>query len=240
MDLGLRRLSMAAAVAAAALLGATSATAIWDSGSAVEASSVLVRGTGTTEPTPQGTTSTDGSEPAAASAAGATRAIVPVRDAVPPPVAPEARRAPTRVTLPDAQLPLTPVGVHSRGEQAGQMAVPDDPNVGGWYRFGASPLDRTGAVVIAAHVDAARYGPGPLARLDRIPKGSFLTLSVDGRDVRYRIERVEIVPKDKLDPAALFDSAGPARLHLVSCGGEFDPKRGEYVANVVATAVRVA
>lgn len=233
-----------AAVCAAALLGGAVSTAVWEAGDAeAESGSVLSRNT--TDPsvrlTDNGTaTSPSRSATRANSTDASTPTAVRTRDAAPPTVVPEQRRAPSVLTLPGQEvLPVEPVGVERSGPLAGHMVVPDDPRIAGWYRHGTAPLDQGGAVVIAAHADRAGLGAGPLARLERIRAGENIVLRVGRQDVRYRVERVEVLIKDRLDAAALFDTHGPARLHLVSCGGRFDRAQRRYAANVVVTATRL-
>lgn len=233
------RLGRVAVVSAAALLGGALSVAVWDAGGASEASegSELLRPDGVAAPTvPTSTTSSQPPPDPTSASRRAAASGVTARAATPPPVVPESRRAPTAMQLPgDVDMALEPVGVSTQGSHAGQMEIPADPSVGGWYRFGAAPGDPAGAVVVAAHADRAGRGPGPLARLDRLEPGAQIRLTVGRREFRYRIERVEIVDKAELEPAALFSTAGPPRLHVVSCGGDYDATARRYAANVVAT-----
>lgn len=132
-------------------------------------------------------------------------------------------------------LPVVPVGV----ARDGQMALPDDPDIGGWYRFGPGPTSGAGASVISAHVDS-RDEVGPLARLPRLDRGARIVVTVGGDRVVYVVERVDQYAKTALDVDALFSRSGPARLHLVSCGGEWNPRTRHYEDNVVAIARRAS
>ncbi len=40
-----------------------------------------------------------------------------------------------------------------------------------------------------------------------------------------------------MDWVAAFDRAGPPRLTLVTCGGEFDYENRRYLSNLVLTAI---
>jgi sortase (surface protein transpeptidase) len=135
----------------------------------------------------------------------------------------------------DVRMPVVPVGV----AKDGQMALPDDPDVAGWYRFGPSPTSSRGANVISAHVDS-RDEVGPLAKLPRLDVGARIVVTVDGTRVEYVVERVDQYAKKALDVDALFARSGPARLHLVSCGGEWNPRTRHYDDNVVAIARRAS
>ena len=158
----------------------------------------------------------------------------------PRPTATKAPRSPAakadfRVEIPslDVVLPVLPVGV----SKDGQMALPKDPDIGGWYRFGPGPTSGTGASVISAHVDS-RDKVGPLAKLPDLDKGDRIIVTVDGARVEYVVERVDQYAKTALDVDALFSRSGPARLHLVSCGGEWNSRTRHYEDNVVAIARR--
>lgn len=133
----------------------------------------------------------------------------------------------------DVVLPVVPVGVAADG----QMALPKDPDIGGWYRFGTGLTAAGGASVISAHVDS-RDEVGPLAKLPRLRKGAQIVVTVGGARVEYVVERVDQYAKTALDTEALFARSGPARLHLVSCGGEWNPRTRHYEDNVVAIARR--
>jgi hypothetical protein len=52
----------------------------------------------------------------------------------------------------------------------------------------------------------------------------------------YAVERAFRVAKGDLDTAALFARDGAPRLHLVTCGGQFDPASGHYDDNIVVVA----
>lgn len=141
--------------------------------------------------------------------------------------------APSRLEIPSlgASLPVVPVGV-----DAGRaMIVPEDPGTAGWYRFGPGPTSPEGASVISAHTDTAGE-VGPLSRLDEVQRGDRVTVTVDGEELRYEVRRVDHHSKEALDVDALFSRDGPARLHIVTCGGDFDPRTRSYEDNVVAVA----
>lgn len=122
-----------------------------------------------------------------------------------------------------------PKGVSSDG----QMALPPKPDRVGWWRFGSAP-DERGSTVLAGHVDTRRSGIGPLARLREVEVGDEVALALsDGRTARYRTVRVRSIDKQSDALAAVFDEDGPSRLHVVTCGGEFDPENGGYQDNVV-------
>ena len=143
--------------------------------------------------------------------------------------------APTRfeVERVGISMRIRPVGV----ARDGQMALPPSPAVMGWYEHGPRPGDGNGATVLAAHRDMPDFGTGPAARLDRLRQGDVLTVRSESTVRRYRVTQVTRLEKEALDLAAIFDRTGPARLHVVTCGGRFDPATRSYEANVVVVGV---
>jgi LPXTG-site transpeptidase (sortase) family protein len=128
---------------------------------------------------------------------------------------------------------VRPVGVATDG----QMALPPSPALMGWYEYGPRPGDTEGATVLAAHRDMPDFGTGPAARLERLGKGDLLTVRSGSTVRRYRVTQVTRLEKEGLDLEAIFDRTGPARLHVVTCSGRFDPATRTYEANLVVVGV---
>ncbi len=144
---------------------------------------------------------------------------------------------PTSVTVPSLGLTL---GVRAVGIATdGQMELPSDPRVVGWYQYGPAPLDGLGAVVLAAHVDAKGFGAGPMARVDRLPPGATIVVGTTAGPVLYQVVEVVSVRKTELDTGLLFERTGPERLHLVTCGGTYITGKG-WTSNVTIVARRSA
>jgi hypothetical protein len=141
---------------------------------------------------------------------------------------------PSRLSLPTlgVDASVQPVDVRSDG----QLAVPDDARVVGWWAEGARPGSPRGSVVIDGHVDTSRDGPGALFHLARLEPGAMIMITGSGGSLMYRVEAVRRYPKTAL-PAELFDRTGSPRLVLISCGGEFDRRTRHYADNIVAYAV---
>ena len=130
-------------------------------------------------------------------------------------------------------MPVDPTGV----DRDGQMELPDDVRRIGWYEYGPPPGGPRGAAVLAGHVDSGEQGVGPLARLRDIDVGDRLVVRLDdGTRDRYRVDDVLRIRKGDLDLDAVFDRAGPARLHVLTCGGRFDASTGHYEDNVLVIA----
>ncbi|ASD21124.1 sortase [Cryobacterium sp. LW097] len=176
-------------------------------------------------------------------------ARVPSPAPIPPPAVPDVPRrsadlaglagpvsAPVRVRVPalGIDMPIEAVGL---AEDAA-MALPANPAVAAWYRYGAGPASPAGATVVAAHVDSLVYDIGPFALLADAPAGTEIVLeTADGGAHRYTVASVDSVEKPAVPWASVFDRSGQPRLTLVTCGGEFDYDARRYLSNVIVTAV---
>jgi hypothetical protein len=157
---------------------------------------------------------------------------VATRDAAPAAAATEA--APVRVQIPALAVDsvVDPVGVAPDG----QMAIPEDVDRVGWYRFGPAPGD-DGSAVIAGHVDDREQGLGVLAPLQDAAVGDeVLVVDAEGATTRWRVVSRELISKQVLPLDRIFTRTGPPRLTLITCGGPFLPEYASYRDNVVVVA----
>jgi len=192
---------------------------------------------GWVEPGPTASSPVTGVDPTSAPSPGLPVTEVPRASASLEDRPPDTSVTPTRVLVPslDIDVAISPEGIDADGA----LALPEDPEVASWYRFGPSPSSPEGTTVVAAHVDSVRYGIGPFSRLASAPTGTTVTvLGEDGQGVDYVVDRVELAPKAGIDWSRVFDREGPPRLALVTCGGDFDAGTGHYVSNVIVSAVR--
>jgi LPXTG-site transpeptidase (sortase) family protein len=160
----------------------------------------------------------------------------PIAQPTPRAEVPSAEPAPPlRVRVPaiTVEAEIVAVGVDGRGE----MAVPEDVRSVGWYRFGPGPGASEGSSVLSGHVDDRLQGRGAFFSLGDLAVGETVEVELaDGTSLRYVVRAVEVLDKNELPVDVLFDRAGPPRLTLVTCGGEFDRAANIYRANVVVTA----
>jgi sortase (surface protein transpeptidase) len=117
----------------------------------------------------------------------------------------------------------------------GSLEAPEDFDVAGWYAAGPEPGE-PGPSVIAGHVDS-QHGPAVFYRLRELQPGAEVKVQAeDGTSVDFRVERIEMHPKDAFPTEAVYaDTPGPT-LRLITCGGEFDRDEGSYRDNVVVFA----
>lgn len=147
------------------------------------------------------------------------------------------RPVPTRLRIPaigtDARV--APIGVDA---PSGEMDVPVDVDLVGWYRFGATP-GQPGSSVLVGHVDSRTQGAGVFIRLSQVQPGDRVIVDLGtGRSEDFRVVARRSYGKEDL-PDLLFSRQGPPFLTLVTCGGAFDRSTRHYSDNVVVYAVPV-
>lgn len=205
-------------VAGAVLCGAGAGALLWpEAPMAAEVGSVVAA---PADPTPVSAAPAD---PAPAGASpGSSAPAVPARSGFVP------QRLLVESLDIDAALTSTVV------DAARALVPPEDPAQLAWWR-GVRPGKGAGSVVVAGHLDARRYGQGPLARLVRLEPGDRAVLTgADGATAHYVLRGVTTIDKNALPAAELFGTDGLERLVLVTCGGTYDRARRSWDSNVVA------
>ncbi len=135
-----------------------------------------------------------------------------------------------RIPTLGVNAPIVSVSVH-----AGELGVPDNPHVVGWWERGALAGARHGTVVLDGHVDTAADGPGALFHLADLHLDTPLTLSTPIGEFDYVVRAVRHYPKTAL-PEDIFDTSGLPRLSIITCGGSFNRSTLEYSDNIVVYA----
>jgi hypothetical protein len=177
-----------------------------------------------------------------ASHSGTPTAPPPPRGAAEPPAEPTATvhqpRAPAgpplRLAIPSSGVtaPVVPIGVRPDGS----LALPDSPHTVGWWIGSAEAGDRRDGTLLAGHVDSAAQGLGALAALRDLTAGARIQVT-DAFGVRhgYAVVARRTYPKYAL-PDQVFQVTGRPGLTLVTCGGPFDRRAGQYRDNIVVYA----
>lgn len=200
----------------------------------VTAAVLAVGGCGAAEPT---SVATPTPPPAPAPAPGSALEAfgsAPLPEGAPEAVEQAQVAEPTAVRVPS--LGITSALVDLGVAADGTVEVPSDYDVAGWFTEGPRPGER-GPAVILGHVDS-RSGPAVFAQVDRMQPGDVIEVDrADGSTVRFRVDRLEQVPKDEFPSAAVYGPVPEPALRLITCGGEFDAAVGHYRDNVVVYAV---
>ncbi len=143
---------------------------------------------------------------------------------------------PVRLELPTLHQAAEVIPVDVGGD--GSLEVPEDPEILGWWRWGALPGGGRGSVVIDGHVDSADLGPGTFFRLGELRPGDPVVVeSAMGNLRRYRVTGRRQFPKAELPAHDLFSTNVEERLVLITCGGRFDRSQRSYSDNIIIFAV---
>jgi hypothetical protein len=140
---------------------------------------------------------------------------------------------PVRLRVPAARVntALQPLGRSADGT----IAVPDDPDVAGWYAQGPRPGE-PGPAVILGHVDSVT-GPAVFFHVARLSRGDAIAVdSADGRTFTFRVTDVTRVPKNQFPTDLVYLPTLQPALRLVTCGGSFDTAAHSYRDNVIVFA----
>lgn len=152
----------------------------------------------------------------------------------PAPVAPP---PPGRLVIPaiGVNAPVLPVGV----DKNGNMAVTNESYDVGWYDRGPSPGDG-GDAVITGHLDWYDTSRAVFYDLRSLKIGDDITVQrLDGVTHQFRVTNVYTVAYNARVPG-LFDVNGPPRLSLITCGGPWDKRLGEYIQRVIVDSQLVS
>lgn len=124
---------------------------------------------------------------------------------------------------------------HLGRQPDGTVAVPERPDIAGWYGDGPRP-GQPGPAVILGHVDS-RTGPGIFLNLSRLRPGAVVHVDrADSSTVTFRVTELSRVPKVRFPTDLVYAPTLQPTLRLVTCGGSFDEARRSYRDNVIAFA----
>jgi LPXTG-site transpeptidase (sortase) family protein len=124
-------------------------------------------------------------------------------------------------------------------DKSGAMAVTNESYDVGWYKLGPAPGD-PGDAVIDGHLDWYDTSRAVFFNLKNMRVGDDIEVQrVDGVSHHFKVTNVQSVAYNAT-VAGLFTPTGPARLSLITCGGQWDFKKGEYLQRVIVDSVLVS
>ncbi|MGW6690723.1 class F sortase [Streptomyces sp. NPDC054961] len=144
-----------------------------------------------------------------------------------------ARSEPQKITIPSLGLSSTLETLRQNVD--GTMQTPKDPALAGWYEPGPTPGSQ-GPAVIAGHV-TWNGASAVFEKLKTMKGGDTIKVTrQDGKTVTFTVDRVGEYPKAEFPTLEVYKNLDHAGLRLVTCGGDFDPKKHYYDSNVVVFA----
>lgn len=154
------------------------------------------------------------------------QAANPINEVNQPGISPETLAIPS-IGL---EADVTHLGVTDTGE----MAVPDNGDELSWFSPGYRPGQR-GRAVIAGHVDDLD-GPAVFWDLTELEPGDEIVVSGEGRELRFKVHKMESVPLDLADVDSLFGYHSSPELVLITCSGTYDYDRGTREERLIVYA----
>ena len=166
--------------------------------------------------------------------------------ATPPTPRPVASAVPTPVpsTAPVVRIEAPSVGINApiitRGLDAeGIMEDPPDPVSVVWYDFSAQP-GYQGNVVLAGHVDYHKYGPAVFWDLRKLTIGDQVQVTLqDGASYTYQVASLAYYDAGNAPVEEIVGRTPTETLTMITCGGTFNRRAGDYDKRLVVRAIRV-
>lgn len=147
-------------------------------------------------------------------------------------------QVPVAINIPDADVDAE---VETQQIVGGQMLDPSGPWVVSWYE-GTAPVGARGNAVMSGHVDYWEVGDAVFYRVSQLQPGARIdVVGQDGTTYTYELEYIERIETATLTPERLnspeiVGQTDYAALTLITCGGEFDYDRGEYLQRDILRA----
>jgi hypothetical protein len=146
------------------------------------------------------------------------------------------RSVPLALAIPriGVRAKIIPLGLRPDGSPA----VPPltTPFVTSWYDPGPTP-GAPGAAVIYGHVDSAAAGPAVFYNLGRLRTGDRIDVTLADRlTAVFRVYGAGLYLKTDFPSLGVYGYTRWPTLRLITCGGEFDRRTGQYLGNVVVFA----
>jgi len=145
------------------------------------------------------------------------------------------RSPPTKIVIPSINLRAALDTVGLRPDGTIETPPYERAHRAAWYRLGPTPGER-GAAVLVGHVDSKK-AVAVFWYLTRIARGDEIQVTrEDRRTALFTVTSIEEFTKTAFPTDRVYAGSDTPRLRLVTCGGRWDPARGEYQDNVVVFA----
>jgi LPXTG-site transpeptidase (sortase) family protein len=129
--------------------------------------------------------------------------------------------------------PVTRLGLNADGTV--QVPPLSNHNLAGWYDRSVTPGAK-GTSVILGHVDDYA-GASVFFNVKNLRKGDAIyVVRADGTTAAFSVDGVQKAAKANFPSSDVYGNVPYPALRLVTCGGPFDAKTGEYLDSIVVYA----
>ena len=150
-------------------------------------------------------------------------------------VAPLPASSPMTIEIPAIKVdaPVTRLDLNANGTI--QVPPLSDHNLAGWYDRSVMPGAK-GTSVILGHVDDYA-GPSVFYNIKNLRKGEAIYVNrADGVTAEFAVDGVQKAAKTNFPTSDVYGNVPYPALRLVTCGGPFDAKSGQYLDSIVVYA----
>jgi hypothetical protein len=152
------------------------------------------------------------------------------------PPRPMARSVPLSLAIPAIRVRAKIIALGLRPDGSPSVPPLTTPFVTSWYDPGPAP-GGPGAAVIFGHVDSAAVGPAVFYDLGRLRTGDLIDVTLaDRRTAVFRVYGAGLYLKTDFPALGVYGYTRWPTLRLITCGGEFDRRTGQYLGNIVVFA----
>jgi sortase (surface protein transpeptidase) len=149
--------------------------------------------------------------------------------------APLPTSTPMTIAIPviGVKAPVMRLGLDANGTI--QVPPLDNHNLAGWYDRSVMP-GAEGTSVILGHVDDYA-GPSVFFNIKNLRKGDAIdVVRADGITAVFTVDGVQKAAKTSFPTDDVYGNVPYPALRLVTCGGPFDAKTGQYLDSIVVYA----
>jgi sortase (surface protein transpeptidase) len=149
--------------------------------------------------------------------------------------APLAASTPMTIEIPaiGVNAPVTHLDLNPDGTV--QVPPLSNHNLAGWYDRSVTPGEK-GTSVILGHVDDYA-GASVFFNIKNLRAGQTVdVVRADGKTAEFAVDGVQKAAKTNFPSSDVYGNVSYPALRLVTCGGPFDAKTGEYLDSIVVYA----
>lgn len=149
--------------------------------------------------------------------------------------APLPTSAPMTIVIPalGVDAPVTRLDLNADGTV--QVPPLDNHNLAGWYDRSVTP-GAQGTSVILGHVDDYA-GASVFYGIKNLREGDTIDITrADGTTTMFAVDGTQQAAKTSFPTSDVYGNVSYPALRLVTCGGPFDAKTGEYTGSIVVYA----